>query len=305
MRTYKLPNSSNSVEKMEKQVEVDESLKLSVDSDFQSNNKKCYICLKGFNFRKKHICKFCLSAVCADHCQRSMPKEPGSEPVPICDLCLQGQIKRNIEHELKLDIQCLQEELGQAKLTNSRLERDHFEKTASVSSLENKLETISSDYNKKIQALQQSLQIEEMESKEIKTLFNKTQLGLDSSRGQLKDIDEKIMKSKSELESQAKQLENLKETKEGLSSQLNRINEKLKGSLAIEKVESILCEQCKNKMKEAAQKRREIPSILEDATVNMTAIEERQSVLDSVREYKDILEKQTKNPNESQGCEIV
>ena len=290
---------------MEKQVEVDDSLKGSVDSEFQSSNKKCYICLKGFNFRKKHICKFCLCAVCSDHCQRSMPKEPGSEPVPICDLCLQAQIKKNIESELKLDIQCLQEELSQAKLTNGRLERDHFEKTASVSSLENKLEALTSDYNKRIQALQQSLQIEEMESKEIKTLYNKTQIGLEGSRVQLREIDEKIAKSKIELESQAKQLENLKETKEGLGSQLNRINEKLKGSLSIEKVETILCEQCSNKMKEAAQRRREAPSILEDATVSMTAIEERQSVLDSVREYKDILEKQTKNPSDTQGCEIV
>jgi hypothetical protein len=102
----------------------------------------------------------------------------------------------------------------------------------------------------------------------------------------------------------AKQHENLKETKEGLNQQLFRINEKLKGSLSIEKVETIICQSCKDKLADAARRRREQPSILEDATISLSAVEERQSMLESVREYKEILEKQNNNPNEESGCEI-
>jgi chromosome segregation ATPase len=276
----------------------------SVDSDIQASGKKCYICLKGFNFRKKHICKFCFSAVCSDHCQRSYQKEPGQEALPICDLCLQSTIKKDLEREIQEDILSLEEELKQAKLINNRLERDHFEKTAQVSKFENSLEALNKEYLQKISELEHELQIEELETKEIVELYQRTKEKLNGSRKEIQDMDDKTAKGNNDLENMGKQLENLKETKEGLNQQLFRINEKLKGSLSIEKVEVIVCEPCKTRLSDAARRRREMPSILEDATISLSAIEERQSMLESVREYKEILEKQTNNPNEESGCLI-
>ena len=282
----------------------DDQLRASIDSDIQSSGKKCFICLKGFNFRKKHTCKFCFSSVCSDHCQRSFQKDPSQEPSPICDICLQSAIKKEIELEIKSDIESLNEELKQAKLINSRLERDHFEKTSQVSKLENTIEDMTKDYQLKIKELEHSLQIEELEIKEIVELYGKTKKNLHDSRDELVQVDESNGKAEFELESMMKQVENLKETKDGLNQQLFRINEKLKGSLSIEKVEPIVCEPCKKKMADAARRRREQPSILEDATVSLSVVEERQSMLESVREFKEILEKQNNNPNEESGCGI-
>ena len=282
----------------------DDQLRASIDSDIQSSGKKCYICLKGFSFRKKHTCKFCFSSVCSDHCQRSFQKDPGQEPSPICDLCLQSFIQKEIESEIKSDIESLNEELKQAKLTNSRLERDHFEKTSQVSKLENTIEDMTRDYQSKLAELEHTLKTEELETQEIVELYEKTKKKLQDSRDELSEVDNKTAKAKSELESMAKQHENLKETKEGLNQQLFRINEKLKGSLSIEKVETIICQPCRDKLTDAARRRREQPSILEDATISLSAIEERQSMLESVREYKEILDKQNNNPNEESGCEI-
>ena len=160
------------------------------------------------------------------------------------------------------------------------------------------------DYQLKIKELEHSLQIEELEIKEIVELYGKTKKNLHDSRDELVQVDESNGKAEFELESMMKQVENLKETKDGLNQQLFRINEKLKGSLSIEKVEPIVCEPCKKKMADAARRRREQPSILEDATVSLSVVEERQSMLESVREFKEILEKQNNNPNEESGCGI-
>ena len=286
---------------MNNKVESTEEQKSIIETD-GAQSKKCYICSKGFNFRKKHICRFCTNAVCTDHCQKARSLEGYDEPQPICDLCNQEIIKQEMQAEIRNEIQSLDEELKSAKAMNERLDREHFEKTAAINKLENEIEGINKNSVEDLKALQEELENEENKYKEIKELHDKVKDENLKIKQQESEISEALFKAQENLESIRRQSEILKETKEGLNEQLDKINSKLKGSLSVDKVSRLLCQNCASKMEECSRQRMEAPSILEDASSNMSVVDERQSVMQSVREYKEILSNQNSRPTESNGC---
>jgi chromosome segregation ATPase len=268
-------------------------------------NKKCYICSKGFNFRKKHICRYCNNAVCIDHCQKARSMGNYEEPVPICDLCNQTQIKKDLEAEILSEVQSLEEELKQAKFTNQRLEREHFEKTAAVSKLENDINDLKTTSVKNLEFLEAELVGEESRNQSIKEKYEQIKKNTAEIRAEETEVTDNLNRAQEELENLRKQLEILKDTKNGLDEQLDKINSKLKGSLSIEQVKKLLCQPCSAKLSDASNNRLEAPSILEDATISLSHAEVRQSIIESVREYNQILSHQNSHPTEKANCSII
>lgn len=268
-------------------------------------SKKCFICSKGFSLRKKHSCKFCWNAVCAEHCKRTRNKEGFDEAQPICDLCNQEQVKKDLENEMLLEIESLEEELKQARMINDRLERENFEKTANVNKIEIEIEELCEKQGKILKSLENELAGELIQSQGISDLFEKTQNSIEESKAEEETALAKLENSKADLENYAKQCNILVETKDGQRQQLERINNKLKGSLSMEQVSKLLCPACTEKLNQAAIKKNTSPSILEDATISISLVDERQSILESVREYKEILSQQAENPNEESKCLIM
>ena len=269
------------------------------------NTKACYICSKGFNFKKKFICKLCLNPVCKNHCQRTLIREGYESPLQICDLCFQVEIKKDLELETQAEISSLEEELKQTKIVHQRLEREHFEKTAIISKLENELETLTNENEEKLKILEYKLVGEETQSKEVSDLYESTSEKVKNCQEEENKATSMLNKAQDELENLKRQAGILKETKEGLSQQLDKINNKLKGSLSIEEVSKSLCPTCSAKLLETCKHRESGPSILEDVTLNLTIADERQSIIESVREYKELLAHQNSNPAENSKCFII
>lgn len=276
----------------------------SIDPD-NGQSKKCYICNKGFNFRKKHICRFCSNSVCIDHCQKARTVDGFDEPQPICDLCNIETMKKEMQNEMRTEIQSLEDELRNARTMHSRLEREHFEKTAVISKLENEISDFSTTSKKELQELREMFVVEEIKHEETKKNHEKTSGNNKKIREDQDRASENLSKAQEELENLRRQSEILKETKDQLNEQLDKINNKIKGSLSIEKVSNLLCQTCAVKMRENGKNLNESPSILEDATVSLSVADERQSIIQSVREYKDILSQQNSRPTEQSGCKII
>ena len=270
-----------------------------------SQLKKCYICAKSFNFRKKHICRYCNNAVCKDHCQKARSSNFYEEAQPICDLCNQEQIKTDLQAEILSEISSLEVELQQAISTNERLDRDHFEKTAAINKLENELSDHYSSHSENIKFLNSQLAGEELEYKQMKENYEKTLENSKQIKIEKETASDNLAKAQEELNNLIRQSEILKETKDSLNEQLDKINSKLKGSLSIEKVSKIVCPTCQVKLQDSAKSRIDAPSILEDATVSIHSHNERGSVMDSVREFNDILSHQTSHPTEISKCVII
>ena len=281
-----------------------EEQKSSLDQD-NASSKKCYICNKGFNFRKKHICRFCSNTVCIDHCLKAREVEGCEEPQPICDLCNLDLTKKEMQAEIQSEIYSLEDELRNAKAMHSRLEREHFEKTAVISKLENELADIANSGEEGINSMRDSLSVEELKNKEIKALHEETYKNTCQIRISESLASENLSKAQEELENYRRQSEILKETKDGLNEQLDKINAKIKGSLNVDKVCTLLCPVCANKLRDNSKNRVEAPSILEDATISLSVVDERQSIMQSVREFKDILSQQNSRPTDQTGCLVI
>jgi chromosome segregation ATPase len=282
--------------------EIQEEPRLSLDESGQ--NKKCYICAKSFNFRKKHICRFCQNAVCSEHCQKSRPLE-NLESQPICDLCFQEEIRTELRAESQSHIKNLDEEFKDMQNTNSRLEREHFEKTAHINRLEFEIETASSTYNTEVEGLNTELAALKSQNSTLQSSYQKTKAKLAEIKENEEKASENLSKVQEELEVLRRQSEILKETKEGLNVQLDKINGKLKGCLNIEHVDKLLCQMCSSRLKDAAGRRIDAPSILENPSICMSVDEERESIIQSVRDMKDELTKQSSRPGEGGGCWII
>ena len=144
----------------------------SVDLGF-SASKKCYICNKNFNFRKKHFCKFCQNAVCSDHSAKVRDKEGMREAQRICDLCDQEEEKTVIKGLIDHEVSSLSEELKMAKATNERLYKDHFEKTATVNQLEEELESLDKHQSAEIQSKHSEIDTRKQDKKQALDLLEK------------------------------------------------------------------------------------------------------------------------------------
>lgn len=274
----------------------------SLDPD-QSQTKKCYICSKGFNFRKKHICKFCMNAVCTDHCQKARSVDMFEEAQPICDLCNMEEIKKELLTEIQNDIRSLEDELKASKSVNERMDREYFEKTAQINKLETELSELTETFKDQSETLLSEIEIEEKKKQGLIEKHQKLQEKVKICRNEEVEATQRFQKVNEECENLRRQTDILKETKDGLNSQLDKINAKLKGSLNVEHVNELLCEPCAGKLTESAKSRRiDAPSVLEDS--NISVPDERESIMKSVREYKDILSQQNSRPNDSPGCLI-
>ena len=137
----------------------------SIDLGFTAG-KKCCICSKNFNFRKKHFCRFCQNAVCSDHSCKTRAKEGFSEPQRICDFCDQSEEKSIIKSEIDDEVSKIGEELQAAKETNEKLYKVHFEKTNNVNKLEDDINNLTTDHNILINQVSKDIEYETKQKKE-------------------------------------------------------------------------------------------------------------------------------------------
>jgi chromosome segregation ATPase len=214
------------------------------------------------------------------------------------------EIKKELMAEIQIDIRSLEDELKAAKSVNERMDREHFEKTAQINKLENEIAYILSTFNDQSVSLANDIKFEQEKNKELREKHQSLQENLKNAKVDESESGQKFLKVSEECENLRRQADILKETKDGLNSQLDKINAKLKGSLNVDQVNKLLCEPCGEKLGEAAKNRRvDAPSVLEDATASV--MDERESIMKSVREYKDILSQQNSRPTESSGCLII
>jgi hypothetical protein len=225
----------------------------SVDLGF-SASKKCYICNKNFNFRKKHFCKFCQNAVCSDHSAKVRPKEGMREAQRICDLCDQEEEKTVIKGLIDHEVSSLSEELKMAKTTNERLYKDHFEKTATVNQLEEELEIIEKHQASEIENKHLEIDAKKKEKKE-KLLF------LENLKEQLRlsKLNQLVFQDKSKtfqdlLPDLEEKVKNCKGKTLEVSKEVEKLEKFMEVNFNTEKIIKNLCGRCSGKISENLQR---------------------------------------------------
>ena len=224
-----------------------------------SQSKACYICSKTFTFRKKHSCKFCLNAVCSDHSAKVRIKEGMDEAQRICDFCDQDEEKTLIKNQIDDEVSKLGDELKQAKETNEKLYKEHFEKTTLVNNLEEDLNLKISTHKEKINQLNQEFESQkQLKNAALEKLKHLKQVLEDSKKNQLKARENMQVYMKNTEDFQQQFIQYHIEHKESIT-ELKKIQNFIKHSLDTESFQNSLCIRCNNKITESLNKAKTSP----------------------------------------------
>lgn len=216
--------------------------------------KKCYICSKNFNFRKKHFCKFCQNAVCSDHSAKVREKEGMREGQRICDLCDQEEEKTVIKGHIDHEVSSLGEELKMAKETNDRLYKEHFEKTATVNQLEEELAKVEDSNTRDIQRTHLELENLRSQKLEAQDLLEELKEKLRNSKKNQILFQQKTKTYNGLIEDLHGKLKGVKEKAEKAESEVKKIEKFIGENFCTEKIGKSLCLKCNGKVNDSLQK---------------------------------------------------
>ncbi|CAG9318377.1 unnamed protein product [Blepharisma stoltei] len=155
----------------------------------EKSSQHCNICNASFNLTlKPHECSECYTLVCSEHVNNSPTDDP------VCDECLKGRIKKELNVEYTYHLSSLKKELSELKAFKS-------EKRKGIASMDTKINEL----------IDQTRSEEKTHHKQVEDFEQKTKASLD----QIKQLEEEEKKLKNEIErSQA----NTKQLKEKLVS---------------------------------------------------------------------------------------
>lgn len=230
----------------------------SMDLGF-STSKTCYICAKKFNFRKKHFCKFCQNAVCSDHSSKVRAKEGQSELQRICDFCDQEELKTLIKSQIDDEISKLGEELKQAKDTNERLYKDHFEKTAAVNQIEEEISTFTLEHQSKMVKIAEDTDSQQHLKQNGLAMLENLKKILEISKNNQKNINNSILSKTEHTDELIKNAIGTKELLKKNREMAEKVRGVIAGSLDSNLFINDLCARCKGHVKEIQNKTMESP----------------------------------------------
>lgn len=262
LNSSKNPDSSSSksdLNSSDRQTFSQSSLKGSFDSMSSMDlgltaSKKCYICNKNFNFRKKHFCKFCQNAVCSDHSAKVREKEGMREGQRICDLCDQEEEKTVIKGLIDHEVSKLGEELKMAKETNDRLYKEHFEKTATVNQLEEDLSKSEQSYYEEIENTHSVIEKLKSQKKEATELLEKLKEKLRTSKKTQLSHQDKTKTYSALIENLQDKIQLVNNRIEQAESDVRKTEKFINENFCTEKIQKNLCLKCSGKLNETLQK---------------------------------------------------
>ena len=261
------------------------------------SSKKCHICDKGFHFRKRIICNHCENSFCGDHCCKEIPSVEG--PKILCDMCYHRYRKQKFQERISDEAELLTQELTRAREASKRVERELFDKTAEVNSMETEFSNTESISLKNIHRLQGEVH---ENSEKITILQAKNTVlseELQKISQEYKEVNKSYVDSDTQLEELRNNLENVKNIKMGLSEQLLHVTEKIKYCLDYPKTNTMLCDRCQEALKKVYDERVNRDGELEESSMSLY---ETASILDSVREMKESLNALIVAPENEPKC---
>lgn len=267
-----------------------------------STGSKCHVCFKGFILRRKHVCRVCLNAVCADHSVKKAIE--GEEMIRICDHCVQEKAQTDLKLELEQDIDKLNEELAQSKEINDRLNREYFDRTSVLNQLE---EAIKEFENEQLE-IQDKLK-QELETEQQRILNNRAKLDdlrktLDESESKEQVINEKVRNTEQEIDHTRSNIQSLTEQSEEYKDRIDKINERIEKSLSIHEADKLLCPKCSRVINDAVKCKLGFATVAVDEDESSDVILERKKIAENMREFRKTLieiEKE-KDPEKTKEC---
>lgn len=263
--------------------------------------KKCLLCDKGFHFRKKIVCEKCFYAFCSDHCYKEIATVEGTKI--ICDSCYHKFRREKIQEKISEEIELLNHELTRVKDASKRVERELFEKTSELNSVETEFLGYEKPTNKRIERHKAELKENQEILHDLEMKNNALTETIRPLNEELSDLNAKYQDLDSKKEEIVNNTVLIHNVKSSLLEQLFYVRMKIKFCLDYYKADSVLCEKCKGALKHSYEERIQRPQ--DDMDESSVSLYESQSILDSVREMKDSLSLLIIEPESEPKCLIA
>jgi hypothetical protein len=214
-------------------------------------DKNCCICDKKFGMSlRRHHCRFCGSSVCADHSMKRRAMNDSNDLFRICDMCDKTMQDEEVKREISDQLDKLEAQLNLAKETNERLYDESMEKIELANQLELELKRIEKSHELKEEELLKQLRAEQERGMKTKLLVQQLQKDFESSQENESTMSEKCKCTEEKLHKYRTHIDELKEKKEELISQVGNLCTKLKASLPLDEVNKVLCPRCRKRINE-------------------------------------------------------
>ena len=245
------------------------------DSIEFKQGSKCIVCSKKFTLTsRRHHCRFCSESVCDLHSMKRRLKPGETEKVRICDNCDKDLIREEVRKEVEEEVMKLEKQVQHAREVNDKLYKEHYEKTAKVNQLELELTKAERLQKQKEQVLQEKLTEEQTKGNRARTLVDDLRKSLENSRESEKEMIEKCSSTEKQLDDLRCQTGHLRERRNELVGQIDHLTSRLKGSLPLDQVRSILCSRCLDRLNQTYK-----PIITPDSIIDEE--NEEASIIDS------------------------
>ena len=263
------------------------------------NIKNCHICDKGFHFRKRLTCTHCENSFCSDHCYKEIPSVEG--PKLTCDICYHQFRMQKFQERISDEAELLTQELTRASEASKRVEREFFEKTAEVNSMETEFTNTETISLRNIHQVQSEVHENSEKITNLEAKTSELSEELHKIIQDYKEINKNYITSDTQLEELRNSLEMVKNIKKGQSEQLLHVTKKIKYCLDYPNTHAMLCVRCQEALKTVYEERVNHDGDLEESSMSLY---ESASILDSVREMKESLNALIVEPEQQPKCTI-
>lgn len=182
------------------------------------SNQHCNICNANFTISlKSHECSECYTLVCEEHANKSPTDQP------VCDDCLKGRIKKELNIEFTYQLSSLKKELSELKGYKSEKRKTITSMDIQINSLQDKLRNEEKSHQHRIEDIDRQTKEEEekvnkfqQEQKEVVSQAQTSQEKTKSLCENLARLNESIQSRKLERSGLDGEVNELKEKSEGL-----------------------------------------------------------------------------------------
>lgn len=247
-----LKSSNSSIATSEhSETETPDSAFAPPDSKDFRKTKLCYICDKKFNLTsRRHHCRFCSNSVCDEHSLKRRALNNSKDLYRICDNCERLQLAEEVRREIQEQLDRLQVQLDQLKDSNDKIAQDNLDKIEQTKQQEMELKRVEKVQEQKEEELSRVLKIEQEKGIRAKNVIQHIQKEFDEIQISETSFAEKCRVSEDELNSLRNQVDEIRDKKDEIVSQVNNLTEKLKTSLPLDDVTKLLCQRCQKRVNE-------------------------------------------------------
>lgn len=220
----------------------------------ETPGNRCYVC----GAKAKRTCELCRKSVCKKHFTKRKPTQGVEKAVRICEVCIEGQVRREGKNDLEQQKLKLIADMESAKVESLSLAKRIEESRCLKEKLLAQIQKTKRESQETDGKLQEKLKVVISEGDVVRKDIEGLQSSLDDSNAKERQLNEQTAGMEKELDELRKEAILLRDEKADLLRTLQDIDQKEKSSIPLLQLKTAACPACKKRLDDIYRPRRSI-----------------------------------------------